>query len=70
YCKKTKSFFEDHDIDYTEHNVAEDRDKAREMIDLSGQRGVPVTVVSEGDDEQVIVGFNQDKLEDALGIEA
>jgi len=70
YCKKTKSFFQEHDIDYTEHDVAEDRDKAKEMIDKSGQRGVPVTVIEEEGDEEIVVGFDKDPLTDLLGIEA
>jgi len=42
--------------------VAQDRDKAREMIQKSGQMGVPVIVV----DDEIIVGFNQAKLDELL----
>lgn len=49
-------------ISYLEHNVAEDRDKAREMIQKSGQVGVPVITV----DGEVIVGFNQSLLDKLL----
>lgn len=70
YCKKAKEFFSDHDVDYEEVDVTEDREEAKQMIQKSGQRGVPVIVVSDEDEEDVIVGFNQDKLSDALGIEA
>ena len=42
--------------------MAVDRDKAREMIQKSGQMGVPVIVV----DDQIIVGFNQVKLDELL----
>ncbi len=70
YCKKTKTFFKEHDIEYTEHDVAEDRDKAKEMIEKTGQRGVPVVVIQNDGEEEVIVGFNEEKLSDLLGIEA
>ncbi len=70
YCKKTKAFFDENDIDYEEFNVADDRDKAKEMIQKSGQKGVPVTVIEQDEDEEIIVGFNEDKLSSALGIEA
>ena len=43
--------------------MAQDKDKAKEMIQKSGQMGVPVIVV--GDD--IIVGFNQAKLDEVLG---
>lgn len=68
YCKAAKAFFQEHNIEYNEFNVGEDREKAREMIERSGQMGVPVIVVSEGDKEELIVGFDQTRLETALGI--
>jgi len=39
--------------------VAQDRDKAREMIDKSKQMGVPVITI----DGEVVVGFNQARLD-------
>lgn len=70
WCKKTKTFFDEHDVDYEEKDVAGDQDAAKEMITKSGQRGVPVTIVEQDDDEDaVIVGFEEDKLRDALDIE-
>ena len=39
--------------------MAQDRDKAKEMIDKSGQMGVPVIIV----DGKVVVGFNQSQLD-------
>lgn len=58
-----------HDVEYTEIDVGSDQDKAREMIEKSGQMGVPVIVVGDGEAEQMIVGFDQDKLAELLGIE-
>ena len=49
-------------ISYLEHNVAQDRDKAREMIQKSGQAGVPVVMV----DDEVVVGFNQARSDELL----
>jgi glutaredoxin-like YruB-family protein len=70
YCKKAKEFFKEHDVEYEEHDVADDKDRAREMIKKSGQRGVPVIVVGQDDDEEIVVGFNEEKLTDLLGVEA
>jgi glutaredoxin len=39
--------------------VAKDREKAKEMIQKSGQMGVPVIIV----DSEIIVGFNQARLD-------
>lgn len=69
WCKKTKNFFDEHDVAYEEKDVAGDQDAAKEMVDKSGQRGVPVTVIEEDEDEAVVVGFEEDELRDKLGIE-
>lgn len=64
WCKKAKEFFKEHGVKYTEIDVAGDEKAAKEMIDISGQMGVPVTVV----DSQVIVGFDKPALKKALKI--
>jgi glutaredoxin 3 len=43
--------------------VASDREKAKEMIQKTKQMGVPVTMI----DDEVVVGFNQSKLDNLLG---
>lgn len=68
YCKKAKEFFKDEGIEYEEYNVAEDREKAEEMVKKSEQRGVPVITVGEGDEEEIIIGFNKEKLESVLDL--
>lgn len=55
----TKEFFKERNVEYTEYNVAADLEKRQEMIQKSGQMGVPVILV--GDD--IIVGFDKQKLE-------
>ncbi len=62
YCKRAKDYLSQKGIHYTDINVAADKDKAKEMIQKSGQMGVPVIVV----DGEVIVGFNQGKLDELL----
>ena len=68
YCKATKEFLQSHDVQYTEIDVGSDKDKAREMIQRSGQMGVPVVMVGEGEEEQLIVGFDKARLAKALDI--
>lgn len=64
YCVKAKEYFTDNKIDFVNYNVAEDVEKAKEMVDKSGQMGVPVIDI-EGN---IIVGFNQSKLAELLKI--
>lgn len=62
YCHMAKEFFKKSDVKYTEINVEEDDKAAEEMIEKSGQMGVPVIDV----DGKIIVGFNRPALEKAL----
>ena len=62
YCKRAKDYLSQKGIPYTDTNVAADRDKAKEMVQKSGQMSVPVIVV----DDEVIVGFDQGKLDELL----
>ncbi len=66
YCKMAKEFFQKNNITYAEYNVGTDLDKRQEMIEKSGQMGVPVITV----DADVVVGFNKPKLSELLGIAA
>lgn len=67
YCKAAKEFFKENNITYKEYNVAEDLNKRQEMIEKTGQMGVPVIVF---DGEQAVVGFDQGKVADMLGVES
>ena len=64
WCKKTKSFLDEKNVSYTDLDVAEDKEARNEMIKISGQMGVPVISI----DDQVLVGYNESKLKQALGI--
>ena len=64
YCKMTKGFFKTHGIEYDEKDVSADQNAAIEMIEKSGQRGVPVIQVG----DQIVVGFDQPALEQLLGL--
>ena len=62
WCKKTKEFFKENRIKYEEINVAGDYESAHEMIEKSGQMGVPVTEIV----REIIVGYDVKKLKKAL----
>ncbi len=64
YCKMAKEFFTANNVEYTEYNVGTDIEKRKEMIEKSGQMGVPVIFV----DNEVTVGFDKAKLTSLLGI--
>lgn len=60
----TKEFLKEKNVEFTDHDVAEDAAKRQEMIERSGQMGVPVLFVA----DEMIVGFNKEKLTAALGL--
>ena len=62
YCKMAKEYFKSKGLSYTEYNVAEDDAKRDEMVQKSGQLGVPVIDIG----GQVFVGFNKPEIEAAL----
>jgi glutaredoxin 3 len=64
FCHMAKDFFKENNIAYVEHDVASDQSARAEMIDLSGQMGVPVIVI--GDD--LIIGFDEAKVKEILAI--
>lgn len=66
FCQMAKEFFSANNVSYTEHNVAADMEKRQEMIDRSGQMGVPVIFVG----DEMIVGFDKEKLSAAVGVAA
>ncbi len=62
YCKGAKDYLSRKGISYIDYDVAENKDKAKEMIQKSGQMGVPVIIV----DNEIMVGFNQTLLDKLL----
>jgi len=62
YCKQVKEFLKEKGIPFEDIDVSESREKAQEMIDKSGQMGVPVIEIG----GELILGFDKDKIEEAL----
>lgn len=64
YCKAAKAFFQEKGQTYTEYDITQDDTRAEEAVKKSGQMGVPVIDI----DGQVIIGFDQPKISQALGL--
>lgn len=61
-----KDFFKEKGVSYTEYDVARDLEKRQEMIQKSGQMGVPVIFVG----DELIIGFDKERLASSLGVSA
>ncbi|TSD02649.1 MAG: glutaredoxin-like protein [Parcubacteria group bacterium Athens0714_16] len=64
YCEMAKDFFAENKIEFTNYDVSTDVEKRKEMVEISGQMGVPVIII----DGQTMVGFDEDKLTELLGL--
>ncbi|MFA6215403.1 MAG: glutaredoxin domain-containing protein, partial [Patescibacteria group bacterium] len=62
YCLRLKAYLNERKIEYTDYDVADDETKAKEMIDKSGQMGVPVIEIN----GKIIVGFDKEALDKEL----
>ena len=65
FCHMAKDYFTQHNVVFTDYNVGTDITKRKEMLEKSGQMGVPVIVI---DDKDLIIGFNEPVLAKLLGI--
>lgn len=66
YCKLVKDYLKETKVMYEDVDVAANPSAANEMVKVSGQMGVPVIVIN---GEKVIVGWNKQALEEALGVQ-
>ena len=64
WCHKTKEFLKENKVEFKDIDVGSDEKAAKDMFQKSGQAGVPVVDV----DGKIIVGFDKNKLKEALGI--
>ncbi len=62
FCVKAKEFLKSQNVEYVEYNVAEDKEKAQEMVKKTGQTAVPVLEVN----GRIIIGFDVDAIKKAL----
>lgn len=66
YCKTLKSYLGKNNIEFKDVDVSKDEKELQHMIKLSGQMGVPVVEI----DDHVIVGFDKEKIDGLLKINA
>ncbi len=62
YCHMAKEYFDKMKVKYVDHNVAEDEKARNEMLEKSGQMGVPVIVIG----DKVIIGFDKAAIDKEL----
>ena len=64
YCVTLKEFLKHHDIEFEDIDVSKDEKALEEMINKSGQMGVPVIEIG----DKIVVGFDKEKIVNFLNI--
>jgi glutaredoxin-like YruB-family protein len=64
WCIRTKQFLKDNNIAFEDMDVSANQQAAEEMVQKSGQMGVPVLDIA----GEIIVGFDKERIKQALGL--
>jgi len=62
YCHTLKEFLKQNGIEFEDIDVSKDENALKEMIEKSGQMGVPVIEI----DGEIVVGFDKEKISELL----
>ncbi len=62
HCHEVKDFLKQQNVAFEEVNLMANREKAKELIQKTGQMSVPMTEV----DEEIVIGANITKLSELL----
>jgi glutaredoxin 3 len=63
-CFVLKQFLEEHDIDFKEIDVSQDKKALEELVEKTGKIEVPVLEI----DGEIVVGFDKNKIVELLDI--
>ena len=64
FCHMTKSFLKQNDVDFKEIDLTKDQEAMKEVVEATGQMGVPVTQI----DDEYVIGFDKHTLSRLLEI--
>ncbi|HRH27134.1 MAG TPA: glutaredoxin family protein [Parcubacteria group bacterium] len=64
FCNMAKEYFDANGVTYESFDVSVDSNKRAEMMEKTGQLGVPVIEI----EDKIVIGFNKPKLAELLGL--
>jgi glutaredoxin-like YruB-family protein len=65
YCTTLKEFLKERGVEFEEIDVSQDEKAMKEMVEKTGQMGVPVMEI----DEEIVIGFDREKIIKLLKLE-
>jgi glutaredoxin len=66
-CHAEKLWFKENGIEFEERDIRNNDEYLQEIIAL-GAAATPATVIKDGDSEEVVLGFDQSRLAEILGL--
>lgn len=63
FCHMAKDYFQENGVNFVDYDVASDLEKRTEMVEKTGQMGVPVIEIG----GEIVIGFNEAKIAELLG---
>jgi glutaredoxin-like YruB-family protein len=64
FCYMLKEFLKEKGVEFEEVDVSKDKKALEEMIEKSGQMGVPVVEI----DGEIVIGFDKEKISKILNL--
>ncbi len=64
FCHMAKEWLTEKNVPFVDYNVGEDMARRKEMVEITGQMGVPVIKIG----EEVMVGFSPEQMAKILEI--
>jgi len=64
YCYTLKEFLKQNNFEFEDIDVSRDEKALKEMVEKSGQMGVPVVEI----DGEIVVGFDKEKISQLLNL--
>ena len=64
FCHMAKDFFKEKGVEFEDFDVAQNLEKRKEMLEKSGQMGVPVIII----DNEITVGFDKPRIVGLLAL--
>ncbi len=64
FCHMAKDFFTANSVAFTDYDVSKDEARRSEVVERSGQMGVPVIFI----DNEMVIGYNESKIKELLGL--
>lgn len=66
YCDQLKNYLKEKKISFSEVDLAKKPEMAEELVKKTNQMGVPAMIIRQGSKEEIIVGFDRDRIENKL----